>query len=240
MKTFRINFNTKARFSPSAACIGLFDGIHLGHAKLAQKALKLAKEGNMKSAVITFDPDPREVYLKDIKREHLLTDKMKYSMFEQMGFDRIYIIEFDEFMCNMSPEEFILYLNKLNIKELVCGFDFSFGRYGKGNCNTLLQNTDIQFNVTVIDSVDYEGRKISSSRIIKQLDKGRIDKVNALLGYEYKVHVNSDNTLYQHLPADGSYIGKVDGKPCEITIENGMITSPQYDGEMTLVFEKRI
>ena len=143
-------------------------------------------------------------------------------------------------MCNMSPEEFIRYLNRLNVRELVCGFDFSFGRYGKGNSDVLLQSTDKLFNVTVVDSVDYEGEKISSSRIIEELDKGRIDKVNALLGYDYRITVNSDKIIYQHLPADGKYNGKANGKSCEITVENGVIIAPTLEGEMTLVFEKRI
>ena len=240
MKIYRVNQHTTGRFSPSAACIGLFDGIHLGHAKLAEKALKLAQDRCIKSAVITFDPDPREIYLKGVKREHLITPDMKYSRFRQMGFDRIYVIEFDDSFCQMDPDEFIRYLNRLNVKELVCGFDFSFGYHGKGNSDILLKSTDKQFVVTVVDSVDYLGRKISSSRILEELYKGSIETVNTLLGYDYTVVTDTKGDIHQHLPADGKYTGKADGKPSEIVIENREIVSPMLTGEMTLVFEKRI
>lgn len=240
MKTYRVNMHTTGHFSPSAACIGLFDGIHLGHAKLAEEALKTAENKSIRSAVITFDPDPREVYLKGVRREHLITNEMKYSMFERMGFDRIYIIEFDEMFCQMQPDDFIRYLNRLNVKELICGFDFSFGYRGKGNSDKLLQSTDRKFNVTVLNSVDYLDQKISSSRILKELDRGDIETVSALLGYSYTVVTDRNGRLHQHLPSDGNYLGRVKGKNQPITIEKGVITEPLCAGEMTLVFEKRI
>ena len=74
-------------------------------------------------------------------------------------------------------------LDKLNIKVLVCGFDFTYGYKGSGNVDTL---KDTNINLCVVPEFKYYGKKISSTRIRSELEKGNIDFVNRMLGYEFK------------------------------------------------------
>lgn len=85
---------------------------------------------------------------------------------------------------NKSPLEFKEeILDKLNIDTLICGFDFTYGYKGQGNIDTLKKDG---VNLIVIPEYRYYGKKISSSRIRKELEKKNYNFVNKLLGYEYK------------------------------------------------------
>lgn len=240
MRIYRISQKLKGHYRPSAAAIGLFDGVHLGHQKLLQKALKLARERNVDSAVITFDPDPAEIYRTDGRLLHLNTERQKYEHFRRMGISRVYVIEFDRKIASLSPESFIDYLNRLNVRELVCGFDFSFGFKGRGNSEMLVVSDKRKFNVTVIDSVDHDGRKVSSTRINNELKTGSVETANALLGYCYEI---SDQER-QVIPKDGVYQGIINEKPGRITVKDGMIisdnTAKNKQDNLSIVFEKRI
>lgn len=240
MRIYRISQKLKGNYRPSAAAIGLFDGVHLGHQKLLQKALKLARERNIDSAVITFDPDPVEVYRTNGRLPHLNTARQKYEHFHRIGISRVYVIEFDYEIASLSPEAFIDYLNRLNVRELVCGFDFSFGFKGRGNSEILVTSDKRRFNVTIIDSVDHDGRKVSSTRIINELRTGSVETANTLLGYRYEV----SDPERQVIPKDGVYQGIINEKPGRITVKDGMIisekTAENKQDNLSIVFEKRI
>ncbi len=240
MRIYRISQKLKGNYRPAAAAIGLFDGVHLGHQKLLQKALKLAREGSLDSAVITFEPDPAEIYRTNGKITHLNTSGQKYRHFQKMGISRVYVIQFDSDFSKLSPEEFIEYLNRLNVRELVCGFDFSFGSKGRGNCELLKNSDKRHFGVSVIDCVDHQGEKISSTRIINAIKAGNIETANTLLGYQYTV----EDPDCQVIPKDGLYQGMINGKRAEIAVNNGVIANDSEGenrcGKLNAVFEKRI
>lgn len=63
MEVQRINYQDIPALDPSVACIGYFDGMHKGHQELLNLSLKIAKTKKLKSAVITFDPDPWSVFI---------------------------------------------------------------------------------------------------------------------------------------------------------------------------------
>ncbi len=230
MKIYRIGINGNHHFKPTAACIGYFDGIHNGHKKLIAKALQLSEMNNLESCVITFEPDPSEIYGKRKNRGHLLTDDMKYELLSEMGVDRVYAIQFDENISRMEPEMFIEYLNRLNIRELICGFDFSFGYKGRGNAETLNDSKIRLFNVSVIDSVTFENRKISSHDIAEIILNGDVKTAAVLLGYPYRIRIDlgqKTSEVKQYIPADGIYTGTADGKECMIEIRDGKISIPE-------------
>ena len=116
-----------------AACIGYFDGFHLGHQSLFNKTLTIAKRKNMLSAIISFDPDPWVIIHKVPNANHLTTIEDRKRLAADLGFDVWISIQFDEVMANLDPYLFLQKLWSLSIKDLVCGFDFKFGRQGLGD-----------------------------------------------------------------------------------------------------------
>ena len=116
------------------------------------------------------------------KKEETLNERIK--LFERFGIEEVLIIHFDEKVMNKSPLEFKEeILDKLNIDTLICGFDFTYGYKGQGNIDTLKKDG---VNLIVIPEYRYYGKKISSSRIRKELENKNYNFLNKLLGYEYK------------------------------------------------------
>lgn len=168
-----------------SACIGYFDGFHLGHQALFNKTLMLAKANNELSGIISFSPDPLKVLNPKASIEHLTSLEDRKDLAEKYGFDRWITIEFNQEMSEMDPQKFITLLQKLNIKHLVCGFDFRFGDKGKGHINTLLAASNADFQVEIVDEIEYENEKISTSRIKECIKAGEVQLAERLLGRTY-------------------------------------------------------
>lgn len=172
--------------NPIIACIGYFDGLHLGHKKLVDKTLELASKNNLESALITFSPDPWEVIKKEKKLHHITSMKQRINRAASLGIKNIIILNFTPEMASLSPDEFVTKILKpLNINTLICGFDFHFGYKGQGDIQYLQKQDEMK--IEVIECVLMDNEKISSSRIEQLLLNGSVNKANRLLGYHYQV-----------------------------------------------------
>ena len=174
----------------TVTAIGFFDGIHRGHQKVINTAVNFAKENNMESAVITFHPHPSVVLSKGRKKVNYITPlKEKQSILQHMAVDRLYIIEFNEKLASLSPQEFIdEFIINLNIKHVVAGFDFTYGHKGQGNMTTIKGQTRDQFTYTTINEVQSDNQKVSSTLIRHLLKEGEIEQVNHLLGRPLSIY----------------------------------------------------
>lgn len=171
----------------NVSCIGFFDSLHLGHQKLINKTISEAKRLKLTPTLILFNPDPTEI-ITNKKVTHVLSYKNRINFIESMGIEQIIIFKFDKDLMKISPNRFIkYYLNKLNIKELICGYDFTFGYKGLGNSNTL--NKLGKFKTVVINECKYLNKKVSTTRIKEEIIKGNIELVNKLLGWNYFVEL---------------------------------------------------
>ena len=177
---------------PNIACIGYFDCVHIGHQDLINKTVALSKKLGLTPTAICFNPDPSEVINKR-KSKQVLNIKDRLNLFEYFGIKQVIIIKFNNYFMSLSPNEFInKFLNKFNTKKLICGYDFSFGKNGIGNTNTLSKNR--KFETIVIKEHKYLGKKVSTSRIKDELMKGNFRLVNKLLGYEYVVSLKVEKS----------------------------------------------
>ena len=184
MKTVLIN-NTIPSLDLNVACIGYFDGIHLGHRQLINKTIQLAKSKSIKSSLITFNPDPLDL-ISHNKNKHIYSRDYSKRIIEELGFDYYIIIKFDEKIMNTSHLDFLNnYLELLNIDTLVCGYDFTFGYKGLGNYKFLKDNSS--FNVVKINQYKYYNKKVSSSRIKQAIYKGNFKLSSKLLDSDYKI-----------------------------------------------------
>ena len=171
--------------NPVVACIGYFDGMHKGHQALVNATIEKAKELGVESGLITFDPDPWVTLrnAKDVK--HITPLQQRINIAVELGIKNIFILNFTKEMAALSPLDFIKVLDSCNIKALICGFDYHYGQFGKGDIESLKRDAD--FEVIVIDAVSDSEGKISSTRITNLIEEGEVHKAEELLGYAYRV-----------------------------------------------------
>jgi len=186
MKIFEITYPHSLNLEElpeTAAAIGFFDGIHKGHQKLINTAINESDEKQLESAVITFHPHPSVVLKKDTKHVQYITPlNEKKKLLQQMNIDRLYIITFNEQLASLSPEEFMNhFIEGLNIKHIIGGFDYTFGHKGKGNMELMKKQSGDRFEVTTIDKVEMDHEKVSSTKIRSLIKSGEIERITPLL-----------------------------------------------------------
>ena len=188
MKTIELTYPhiLKEQDLPESVCaLGFFDGIHQGHQKVIRTAVAEAKRRNMASAVITFHPHPSVVLRKNGNKDvqYITPLKEKEEILRRMDVDRLYIITFNMELAGLSPQDFIdHFVVGLHIKHVVAGFDFTYGHKGQGNMTEIGKHAQGRFTYSVIDKVELENEKISSTRIRGLLQEGDVAEVKRLLG----------------------------------------------------------
>ncbi|MED3573369.1 bifunctional riboflavin kinase/FAD synthetase [Cytobacillus praedii] len=178
----------KNDFPELVMALGYFDGVHLGHQEVILQAKKMASEKGMKSAVMTFDPHPSVVLGKSIKHiEYItpLTDKKAFI--SELGIDYLFVVHFSKDFAHLLPQEFIdQYVIGLNIQHVVAGFDYSYGRMGKGTMETMPFHSRDQFSFTVVPKLTNNNEKVSSTLIRSLLHQGKMEELPLLLGRYYQ------------------------------------------------------
>lgn len=188
---------------PMTACIGYFDGLHIGHQSLVNEVLTISKQTNTVPALITFEPDPWVIIKKCGPLPHLISMPDRIAIGEAMGIETMIILDFDETMAALDVTSFHRdILNRLSLHTLVCGFDFHYAAKGKGNMETLKQHAN--FKVSVMKEIQYEHEKISSTRIEQLLEAGNIEKANLLLSRPYEI---------EGIVVKGNQLGRTIGFP---------------------------
>ena len=182
MRIIRINLEKLKKVKkPMVACIGYFDGLHIGHQKLLEETCKLAKKYDCETALITFEPDPWVVIKGEVHVKHISTMRQRINKAVELGMDNIVFLEFTRDMSSLPPIDFMeKVLGCLNLKGLVCGFDYHFGYKGSGNVQFLQDNAS--YEISVIDAIEDEKGKISSTRISQCIEEGNMEEADRLLG----------------------------------------------------------
>jgi riboflavin kinase / FMN adenylyltransferase len=172
---------------PVAMALGYFDGVHRGHQQVILEAKKKAAQKGICSAVMTFDPHPSVVLGKAVQQIQYITPlEEKIKIIEELGIDYLFIIHFTAEFANLLPQEFIdQYVIGLNVRHVVAGFDFSYGRMGKGTMETLPFHSRDQFSYSIVPKFTQGDEKVSSTRIRNLLREGKTDSLLSLLGRYY-------------------------------------------------------
>lgn len=177
----------KQEMPESICAFGFFDGVHRGHQKLIQTAIDLAKNKQMKSAVMTFHPHPTDVLQQQTEPMKYITPlSEKEDILDEMGVDYLYIVTFNHSLAALSPEVFIdHFVEGLHIKHVIGGFDYTFGHKGRGTMDTMMNEAHGRYETTVIPKLVDHGEKISSTAIRTFLKKGNVQEVAYLLGRDF-------------------------------------------------------
>jgi riboflavin kinase/FMN adenylyltransferase len=191
MIVFRGQENITEDFRGAFVTIGNFDGVHLSHRFICRKLAAEAKEAGAKSLLITFDPHPKMILHPDIRPFYLITTlDEKLKLLNDCGIDAVLVIPFSMNYSRMTAEEFVRGFlgQKLAIKKIIIGHDYTFGQGKKGNSDYLIScGKEMDFAVEVVDAVKAGDDIISSTLIRKLILKGDFKTVTGLLGRYYNI-----------------------------------------------------
>lgn len=170
--------------------IGNFDGLHLGHKAVVGK---LAERGVLLSlpvVVMVFEPQPLEFFLGKESPARLMRLRDKVIAFAKLPVDDLLILRFNQQLADYEAEQFIadVLVKKLNVKHLVVGDDFHFGRKRQGTA-LMLKEKGKHYGFDVEDTGSYlvDGLRISSTAIRNALAQNNLSLAEKLLGYRYSI-----------------------------------------------------
>ncbi len=178
---------------PSVVTVGTFDGVHLGHKKIINSINKIARENNLKSTLITFDPHPRVVLQQQPSFQIKLLTKLeeRLELLQNEELDRVIIAKFSREFSELDYKEFIkkILLEKVGARVLIVGYDHGFGRDRSGNFDELKKISE-ENNFTVIKekALTLDKTTISSSIIREMVEKGNVSDAAKMLGRLYSIN----------------------------------------------------
>ncbi len=175
--------------NPVALTIGNFDGVHLGHQALLNELRAVAQPRGLQTAVVIFEPHPREFFSPQQAPARLTSLREKLELFRTMGVDRVHVCRFNALFAKKSAEAFILALHeKLHAKFVLIGDDFRFGS-GRVGDFALMQKIGAQegFEVQAVHSILHDGVRVSSTAIRAALAAGQMRMAREYLGRPYSI-----------------------------------------------------
>ncbi len=163
----------------------MFDGVHLGHQALLYQAAQAAHALHAQTVAFTFTDAPGK--LLHLPVTCLSTPKQRIAWLKEAGADRVDMVDFTQAFADLSPEGFVAYLqDRYDVAALAAGFNYTFGKYGAGDADTLRDMGEKHgFEVIIAEPVQVEGEPVSSTRIRSLVSEGRIKEAAALLGRPY-------------------------------------------------------
>ncbi|MFO0936597.1 MAG: riboflavin biosynthesis protein RibF [Gemmataceae bacterium] len=170
--------------------IGNFDGVHRGHQALVAGAKRLAPVTGGPTVAVTFDPPPLSLLHPPSAKLPLSTVEDRAAGLHQCGADHVVTIRTEPGLLALTPEAFFedVLRRQLDVKALVEGTDFHFGRQRIGDVNLLksfCERDGIGFEV--VQPVLIDGEPVSSSRVRMELNRGHVAEAAALLGRPYSI-----------------------------------------------------
>lgn len=174
------------------ACIALgnFDGVHLGHQAILRTCTAYAWKHSIPSAVMTFEPHPREFFSRENEKLRLTPLRRKIELVAAAGVDVLFLVHFNQAFASLTASDFITQIlhQKLQAQHIITGFNFGFGAKRSGNTSLLEQYaSQLGFGYSALSPICGSEGTISSSAIRAALTEGHVQKANALLGRHYDI-----------------------------------------------------
>jgi riboflavin kinase/FMN adenylyltransferase len=228
MKTFE-SLNNFSYFPSPVLTIGNYDGIHIGHKQIIERVRTRAAEISGTSMLMTFNPHPLSILKPDNHLGLITPVDIRKRLIEENGIDVLLLLPFtDEFRLT-DPDAFVkdILIKKLGIKGLVVGYDFKFGKGGKGDTH-ILKNLSLQYGFLfeAVDAITLNNEKIGSNRIRKLIMTGDVKKAELFLGRPYIIEGRvlkgygrggdmgfptiNIQTEFEIIPENGVYISEVE------------------------------
>jgi riboflavin kinase / FMN adenylyltransferase len=170
--------------------MGNFDGLHKGHASLLDQTCALARTRDAPTAVLTFEPHPRNVFAPGCEPFRLTPFRVKEREIARLGVDFLFIQHFDAAFSKQSAESFIdeVMVGAIGAAHIVVGHDCTFGNRRRGTPQMLRERgAELGFGVTVVEPVRGEGAVYSSTHIRELLKAGKPREAAAQLGRFWEI-----------------------------------------------------
>lgn len=185
MRTFTSLTSIPANFGSSAVTIGKFDGIHLGHQRIIKGLLAESRPRALIPTVVTFDRNPLSVLAPTSCPPSLVSNAQKLELLDALGVEATAMLTFDRPFSELPPEQFVtdVLVDGLHATVVFVGRDFRFGARGAGDV-ALLDTLGERhgFEIRHCDSVEHDGRRVSSTWVRELLGLGDVRGAAALLG----------------------------------------------------------
>jgi len=179
-----------ARRKPCALTVGNFDGVHRGHQALLARVTAAARARGLASAVMTFEPHPREFFAPQAAPMRISNLRDKLGALQAAGIDRVFIQHFNRRFAQLSAIDFVesILLTGCDVRWLLVGDDFRFGARRAGD-NALLQQyaSHGRFELEQMPTFDDGGERISSTAVRTALAAGDLTRAERLLGRPYAI-----------------------------------------------------
>ncbi|MFW0873580.1 bifunctional riboflavin kinase/FAD synthetase [Rhodococcoides corynebacterioides] len=207
--------------------IGVFDGVHRGHAQLIERAVELAAKRGVPAVLMTFDPHPMEVVRPGSHPAQLTTLTRRAELAEELGIDVFCVMPFTREFMKVTPESYIhdILVGRLHVVDVVVGENFTFGKKALGTVDLLREaGRKFGFGVEGLSLLAGDAVTFSSTYIRSCVDAGDVSAAAAALGRPHRVEgvvvhgdgrgrtigyptANVKPPMHAAIPADGVYAG---------------------------------
>ncbi|MCD4813143.1 riboflavin biosynthesis protein RibF [bacterium] len=204
--------------------LGVFDGVHIGHAVIFKTLIQKARQLGVPAAVMTFYEHPHKTLAPDKRPPRLANQEQCLARMRTLGIDEVFLVRFSRTFAAILAEDFIrrILVKWLKVRHVVIGKDFIFGRHGHGNAALLKKmGKALGFGVTEVNPIRRRQGVVSSSALRRMVAAGEMEKARMLLGWPYTLHgkvVHGDGrgskiglptanikTLHEIVPQPGTY-----------------------------------
>lgn len=190
-KLIRGLYNCTFSHQGGVITIGNFDGVHLGHQELIAQVIKKAKELNVPSIVVTFEPHPFEFFShNELHIPRITRLREKFTDLASTGVDYVLILPFNQKLAKTPAYSFIadVLFAHLKPQAMIVGDDFHFGYQRQGDFSFLRKmGAELGFDVSTMPTFHLDGERVSSTRVRNALGQGDLTLATQLLGHAYSM-----------------------------------------------------
>ena len=193
----------------SMVALGCFDGVHIGHEKIISATVCEAKKNGLCAVVWSFQSPPKVFFSRGSEQNDLLITPFaeKRRIIRKLGADVLVSTRFDEKIASLTPEEFFenILVGCLRAKHIFCGFNYRFGKGGKGDVRVLSRLCEERgIKLSVLEEIKIDGISVSSTAIRAYLLEGDVENAQRMLGRPYSIREKIE---------DGQHLGRTLGFP---------------------------
>jgi riboflavin kinase/FMN adenylyltransferase len=170
----------------ASAAIGNFDGVHLGH----QHVIDRARVEGLPLGILTFEPHPRQFFAADAPPFRLMNAEARAHRLEKLGVDILYELPFNTALSQLTAEQFArdVLAEGLGLKRVIVGADFCYGKGRSGTTGMLAEfGQRFGFEVDIVPILHGDLGAISSTNIRNALSDGRPRDAAAMLGHWHRI-----------------------------------------------------
>ncbi|MBO7309792.1 MAG: bifunctional riboflavin kinase/FAD synthetase [Clostridia bacterium] len=175
--------------SNTVVALGCFDGVHIGHKAVIDRAKQVALSSGLPLTVLTFSEPPRNFFYP-FSTPLICSKAEKLKLLVELGADIIICLPLSEKILSISPKDFIndILASRLKAQHIVCGYNYTFGKNASGN-TSLLQNEcgGLDIEVSIVPKMTYNREPVSSSLIRQYISEGNTTAVSELLGRPFSI-----------------------------------------------------